>query len=59
MGDSIVGLTRELMGDLMSEPRGEEAGTLTREAAAVGEGTEEGSWTGAGEGLSGLCAVGE
>lgn len=51
------------MGDLVNEVRGDEAGTLTGEAAAatasVGEGTEEGSWTGAGEVDSGLLVAGE
>lgn len=56
-GDSTAG---ELMGDLVSELRGDEAGRLTGEAAVgVGEGTEEGCWTGAGEGHSGLLAARE
>lgn len=59
-GDSMAGLTGELMGDLVSEPRGEEAGILTGDAAArVGEGTADGSWTGADEGHGGLSAAGE
>lgn len=56
-GDSTAG---EMMGDLVSELRGDEAGRLMGEAAVrVGEGTEEGSWTGGGEGHSGLLAAGE
>ncbi len=49
------------MGDLVVELGRGEAGALTGEAetgARVGEGTEEGSWTGTGEGHSGLLAAG-
>lgn len=50
------------MGDLVVELGRGEAGALTGEAetgARVGEGTEEGFWTGTGEGHSGLLAAGE
>lgn len=55
-GDSMAGLTGELMGEL----GGDESGILTGGAAAVrvGEGAG-GPWTGTGEGHSGLLAVGE
>lgn len=62
-GDSMAGSTGELMGDLVVELGGGEAGRLTGgvEAAAVrvGEKAEEGLWTGTGDRHSGLLAAGE
>lgn len=60
-GSMTAGCTGELMGDLVVELGRGEAGALTGEAetgARVGEGREEGSWTGTGEGHSGLLAAG-
>lgn len=63
-GDSMAGSTGELVGDLVVELGGGEAGTLTEEveaavAVGVGERAEEGSWTGKGDRHSGLLADGE
>ena len=62
-GNWITGFSGEATGDLVGELGGDEAETVKGEATGEGDGegagTDKASWTGAGEGHSGLLAAGE